>query len=144
MAAFYTVTDAWEKRQQKGILITIGDEKSHSSFTNNKGILKGQGSTYTDKELFDKASEKWEIYHIHANDGGYNSQGARGIEIVDYWEDLIGDRFMIVENHKDIAETIAKLSGNFYKTNYTQEGIQINKIIDESIIAVPPSKKIML
>lgn len=104
-AGKHTVTDHWEKRGKKGVLITIGDEASHLKYDNVADIFGyPQSESYTDKELLEMAQEKWEVYHIHANDASYQAH-----QVQPYWSDMIGQNFIVVNNHKDIPKTIAKI-----------------------------------
>jgi hypothetical protein len=110
VAANYTATDNWDKRGKKGLLITIGDEGNHAEFdTEKKFFGVGQGTKYTDKELLESAQEKWDIYHIHANDANYNVATARGQQVLNYWKDALGQNVIVINNHKDIPAKIAEL-----------------------------------
>ena len=113
-AARHTRIDCYEKRHQKGFLFTIGDECCHKDLTvgestnffgdisadpakekNPENLLQrifGKGDTgvirdYTSKELFDEASEKYEIFHIVLKAGAYEYQHSGAA-----WKELIGNR----------------------------------------------------
>lgn len=69
------VTDAWEKRGQKGLIITIGDEPIHSThlrvhlqntFADKFGsvVLGLEGEPIPVSAIYAAASEKWNIHHI--------------------------------------------------------------------------------
>ncbi len=109
-AAFMTKTDNWEKRHKKGFIFTIGDETTwdvisdtqlQKIFTNipNKQLLKN----YSAQELLKIASEKWNIFHIHANDGSYKYDGF----IENNWKKL-DISVIVAQNHKDIPDIINK------------------------------------
>ncbi len=90
-AARHTKIDCYEKRHEKGFLFTIGDECCHKTLT-KKEILRVFGDTdsnqqYSAKELFDEASEKYEIFHIVMKAGGYQYQHSG-----EDWRSLIGNR----------------------------------------------------
>lgn len=90
-AAKHTRIDCYEKRHEKGFLFTIGDECCHKTLTREE-ILRvfGDGDSneqYTAGELFDEASEKYEIFHIVMKAGGYKYQNS-GKD----WRGLIGSR----------------------------------------------------
>ena len=83
-ALHHTRLDAW-KRDQKGILITMGDERlnpyipikgSRCRFADVTGdALQGDVQT---KELFRDVREKYELYHLDVNHrGGYDAEGIR-------------------------------------------------------------------
>ena len=90
-AAKHTKIDCYEKRHEKGFLFTIGDECCHKTLTREEiQRVFGDKDTYAQysaKELYDKASEKYEIFHIVMKAGGYNYQNS-GKD----WHDLIGAR----------------------------------------------------
>jgi len=120
-AANHTVTDAWEKRNQRGFLFTIGDEPIHSNL--GKGHLREifneggyQGGT-TNEELLKMAEEKYNVYHIHVAE---TSAGQRSLE---FWENLMGQKCISVKNHEDIPNVIAKIvSENAEKTILENKG----------------------
>jgi hypothetical protein len=99
-ASKYIQTDAWEKRGKKGFLFTIGDEPSLKSYP--KRIFSEifgdeQAQTYTDKELLALAQEKWHVYHIMpAKDSGGRN----------YWNDLLGQHNIWLDNVDQVAQTI--------------------------------------
>lgn len=106
-AAFHTVTDAWEKRGQKGFLFTIGDEPCLNGLPMNalKGLMNhavGQ-SGYTDVDLLKAAKEKWNVYHLHI------MEGAGGARSLDYWKGLMGQNCITVDNHMDVSRIIAEI-----------------------------------
>ncbi|MCM1541417.1 MAG: hypothetical protein NC121_09150 [Blautia sp.] len=90
-AARHTKIDCYEKRREKGFLFTIGDECCHKTLTSEE-ILRVFGDKdvekeYSARELFDEASEKYEIFHIVMKAGAYGYQHS-GKD----WHDLIGSR----------------------------------------------------
>lgn len=100
-AAKYCKTDAWEKRGKKGFLFTIGDECSLTSYP--KRIFSEifgdeEAKTYSDKELLAMAQEKWDVYHIIP---GFSTKGGR-----QYWENLLGQNAIWIDDENDIAKTI--------------------------------------
>lgn len=87
-AHFMTVCDNWEKRKQKGVIITVGDEPCHPMLQSpyiNRFTGRNEEKDYSSKELFELASEKWEIYHLNlAGRGLTDIIGTRNIDISDY------------------------------------------------------------
>jgi hypothetical protein len=83
------VTDAWEKRQQRGILITVGDEPIHGIYhvenlqkvfgDQYESVVAGlEGTTsFSHIQIHAKASEKWDIHHLSFGSrlGGWNILG---------------------------------------------------------------------
>ena len=104
----HTRTDAWDKRQQKGVLITIGDEAIHPSI--NKTALDevfGSNNPYEGnidtKQLLDQVSERWECYHIHIEHHRWSERETQG------WKSLMGERCIVINDHTEIPEIVARL-----------------------------------
>lgn len=110
-AARHTSTDAFEKRGKKGFLFTIGDEWNHPQ-VKDKALKKilgyGEAVTEVSAELLREAEEKWEVFHIHCEDGQYGSS------VSDRWKELMGERCSIMNSSKIadyIATTVAVANG---------------------------------
>lgn len=85
----HTKIDCYEKRKEKGFLFTIGDECCHRTLTADE-IMRVFGEEDRDRsaeELYEKASEKYEIFHIVMKAGAYRYQHSG-----DDWRKLIGSR----------------------------------------------------
>ena len=106
-------TDAWEKRQQKGVLITIGDESCQ------KILLKEQLSKYLNDDpeedivssgLLERVREKWNVFHIHCNGGSYRASQTN-------WEKLLGTGLVVsmANDGSDIKDIIPKLILGCYR-----------------------------
>lgn len=90
-ASRHTVTDSWEKRNKKGVLITLGDEPCLSEIPKNEitklfGDPAQTGITSTD--LIKEVQEKWNVYHIHF--------GHTGDSTSKKWNKLLGKDNVIV------------------------------------------------
>lgn len=116
VAAKHTVLDSFEKRGQKGILFTIGDEKTHPVLTNrdmlNLGIAGyGQCENMTAEDLLAEAQKMYEVFHLHCNTTQYRNN----VSVLDHWRKLLGERLIIVNDIDQIPEiiasTVALLSG---------------------------------
>lgn len=117
-AANHTITDAWEKRKQKGLLVTIGDEPSVRSLPKNAiQEIMGQGgqTSYTDKGLLALAQEKYEVFHLHIMEG---SAGRRSLG---YWKTLLGQNCIEVNDYTKVPEIITELAVRVAKTNVAYE-----------------------
>lgn len=105
-AAKHTVTDAWEKRKQKGFLFTTGDEPCLKTLPKNViNELMGDVSQsgYTDVELLEAAQEKWNVYHLHV------MQGSQGKRSLGYWENLLGQNCIQIDDYEKISTSIADI-----------------------------------
>jgi hypothetical protein len=105
-AARHTSMDCFEKRGQKGILFTIGDEKTWPEIDSDslKKILGySEAETLTAKDLLAEAQRSFHVFHIHANETGYKNDP----KIINPWKELIGERLIICDNQDEIPEIIA-------------------------------------
>jgi len=104
-AAFHTKTDAFEKRGQKGLLFTVGDEPNLPTLPASaiKEIM-GQGQqTYTSLELLKEAQKRYEVYHISVL---HSDQAVRANVA---WKELLGQNCLSIEDHKEIPNVIKKI-----------------------------------
>jgi hypothetical protein len=108
VAGRHTSIDCFEKRNEKGFLFTIGDEKSWGSLTaaNLRTVLGyTQGEDVTDKQLLAEAQRLYNVYHIHVNEGSYRDDP----RVLGYWKDLLGERLIVLNDYHAICATIATL-----------------------------------
>lgn len=131
-AAKHTEVDCFEKRGQKGILVTIGDEPGldnvpGSVLANLYGLQKED--SYTAEELLIAASEKYHVIHINVNEtySGHSDRTKR------YWENLLKENFICVDSHTEIPEVI----GNKVAELYNGERVTINTNINSSDVTQP-------
>ncbi|WP_442266385.1 hypothetical protein ACSIGC_01340 [Tenacibaculum sp. ZS6-P6] len=104
-AAFHTRTDAFEKRNQKGILFTIGDEPNlkHLPASAIKEIMGSGQQTFSEMELFQEVQKKYDVFHISVNHSGRAIQAEKG------WKQLLGDNCISVSDYRTIPEVITKV-----------------------------------
>lgn len=110
-AAAYTATDAWEKRNKKGYLFTIGDETTGGvqasvwkRYVDPDSTLEGD---LTPKQVAELAQEKWEVYHLVINN--FSAQAQHSIE---HYTELLGkDHVIVLEDESAACETIALAIG---------------------------------
>lgn len=106
IAAHHVATDAFEKRGQKGFVITIGDEpclknlpvSAVKSIMGDTGV--GQGN-FTREELLAAAQEKNHVYHIQIN------HGSRGCDPA--WKEMLGANLIEITDYKTISKVISDL-----------------------------------
>lgn len=107
LAGFHTSIDCFEKRGEKGFLFTIGDEPTLRGISSNalKRIMgEGQYEDLTASQLLEKASEMYQVYHIHVN---YTRSGSRK-SVLDGWVQLLRDNVLVAESNNDIPRLIAE------------------------------------
>jgi len=112
----HVVTDAWEKRGKKGLLITIGDEPCQRSLSKEE-IAYYIGDTPEDNintlELLERLKEKWDVYHIHC-DGTHSYK----LEQTN-WKRYLGINAVrsVESDVSDIGDIIARIILNWYEDN---------------------------
>ncbi len=106
-AAFHTSHDAMDKRGQKGIMITIGDEPTHNTLDlgSIKKIMGESEADFTADELLRLAQEKYEVYHLHITETRVGSFK----ETQDGWKNLLGDNAILVNKKEDVAAIISDI-----------------------------------
>lgn len=105
-AARHTSIDCFEKRGQKGILFTVGDEMSWDNIDGNSlknimGYTESEG--ISDKQLLLEAQRMYHIFHIHINEGSYENDP----RVLGYWKELLNERLIILEDYNQISELVA-------------------------------------
>lgn len=106
-AAYQTVTDAWEKRGQKGFLFTIGDEPCLPFLPSRaiKEITGGEQPTIPTEDLLKIAQEKWNIFHFNLTQT-FSGDRAR---VKAYWSNLLGQQAIMLNDYNKIPDQIAEI-----------------------------------
>jgi len=101
-AAFHTRTDAFEKRNQKGILFTVGDEPCLKTLPASaiREIMGAGQHTYTHFELLEEAKKRYEVYHINVLHSDQAMRANSG------WKELLGQNCLSIVDHRDIPNVI--------------------------------------
>jgi len=126
-AAFHTATDSFEKRGEKGVLITIGDESIHKGISkNNLKQICSAGENqkeFSCAELLEEARKKWHVHHIHARITG---QGKNEVNI-NNWKELIGDDLVMVDSVDEVPVAIANIIAR-HKTGATAAAVEKKEV----------------
>jgi len=108
-ASRYTVTDSFEKRGNKGLLITIGDDAVHHDLPAHvQKQLMGAGE-YSDLDtptLLKNAQEKYNVFHIHV---GYTGPGS-GSRVLSSWKQLLGENVMVANSTSEITDRLIEIT----------------------------------
>jgi len=123
IAGRHTSIDCFEKRNTKGFLFTIGDEKSWNSI--NADTLKEllgyvQAEEVTDTQLLEEAQRLYNVYHIHVNEASYRDDP----DVLGYWRKMLGERLIILNDYHAICATIATLIA-------VQHGVDISTVVSK-------------
>lgn len=103
-AAKHCQTDAWDKREEKGLLVTFGDEPCVDSIsvTEMREVMGLEIQVpLKAKELLQAAQEKWNVFHIHLTDHSDTPK---------HWKDWLGQKLIEVRDYHDIPTTVARLA----------------------------------
>lgn len=109
--AFHTSTDHYEKRKQKGLLFTIGDEPCLKTLSASatKELMGSGERTFSHVELLAEARRKYEVYHISV----LHSEGARLAD--GGWKEMLGINCISVNDFKTIPDVIKEIVVKEYK-----------------------------
>lgn len=125
-AAFHTSIDCFEKRGQKGILITIGDEPCLSQIPGSKlAALYGLQSEkdYTAAELLALAAEKYDVYHLNMPTFSGSKKST-----LDYWRQLLGANFVETQSYEQVPEIIGDLVSKSYNGDRVEVETDLNQV----------------
>lgn len=117
--AMHTKTDSWRKRQQKGFLITIGDDAPPKSLTplnfarvyvpgfygmtpGQQAEAMGQFSELSLQQLLDMVSREWHVFHISIRHG----LGSLNHHVESAWKAILGERALTVDDHTALSDLI--------------------------------------
>lgn len=109
----HIVTDAWKKRQQKGVLITIGDESCQRILLQEqlrKYVNDNPEDDITASDLLERVREKWNVFHIHCNGGSYRASQTN-------WEKILGPNLIVSvdSDGMDIKDIIPRIVIGCYR-----------------------------
>lgn len=109
-AALHTKLDCFDKRSKKGFIFTLGDEEPTPYLKQrhlSKVFSRVEDKDYTQKELLEMASEKFEIFHLIIEEGNH-CRTHRGA-VIEAWTNLLGQRARPVSDHTKVAEIIISI-----------------------------------
>ena len=106
MGARHTDLDCW-KRGQRGIIITMGDERMNPYLPMSKlNACTGDGvqADINTEDLYKEVTEKYDVYHLDVNHGYRHDSG-----IKPSWEPLLDDKHFREVTLDSIADTIVEI-----------------------------------
>ncbi len=98
-------TDAWDKRGQKGFLITVGNEPCHTEISKTE-FMKVLGHTeeeVTMQTLYDEVTKRWNVYHLCINNRD---------DSCPKWKEFLGSNAIEVNDYREIPNIAADLIAN--------------------------------
>lgn len=106
-AATRTKCDAFDKRNKKGYLFTVGDEPPPPKLlaSHVKRFLGGGlQHDLSSRDVLKMASDNWNVYHIMIAEGYYFRNHPDKTKAA--WRKLLGQNALELSDHKDLAELI--------------------------------------
>lgn len=115
-AAFHTRTDAFEKRNQKGLLFTVGDEPCLKTLPASalREIMGTGQQTFAHTELLKEAQKRYEVFHISVLHSGQAEDADKG------WKDLLGQNCLSIEDYRDVPKVIKDVVCNKFKEGFSK------------------------
>ena len=117
----YTSCDAWEKRQQKGFLFTLGDEAPHTTlFADDLSRIFGVKveQDVDVSALLAKVSERWHVFHINVNKVARQSRkdnspilrtAGHKSDVQRAWEKLLGQNAIELYDLSRLGEIVCSI-----------------------------------
>lgn len=110
-AARHTSIDCWEKRQRKGYLFVIGDERAYPSIDSTRVrqlIGDGLQASVSLEQIVAEAMEKYHVYFIIPGGAAHG----RDKHILAFWQNLLGpQRVIVLRNPEETSASIALTIG---------------------------------
>lgn len=105
--ARHTATDAWDKRQVKGYLFTMGDEMPYANVSASQ-VLESIGDALQadipTKDIVAEVASRYHTFHIHVQQGSYRDHPSH----LATWRGLLPEQHvLLLENWENAAELIA-------------------------------------
>lgn len=116
MGSRHTKLDCLSKRGQKGLIITLGDERLNPYLPANAlktfvGDSDLQGDVET-TDLYEEASQKFEIFHVHVNHG--TSSEAREPGAHSTFAKCLGEDHYKVTTINGVSDLVSEIISNFF------------------------------
>lgn len=109
-----TRLDCYDKRGKKALLITMGDEMINPYISPERwnDIVGGQCQSIETPELYEAASKKFEIYHIHVDHHKYGYENS-----ADSFRKILPEQHVMECKVSEIEDTITNIILDYYTNN---------------------------
>ena len=88
-----------------------------------------EASTVTAAEILVEAQERYNAFHLHV----LHNARAELPERQANWQELLGERFMLIQDYKDIAERIATIVIDNYQPESVSSSVSTNIEVEEML-----------
>lgn len=98
--------DCFEKRGEKGILFTCGDEMTHETISaewQRKNLGYTQAADLTALELLEAVKRTHHVFHLHVQEGS----NGKDEKVMEHWRNLLGQHVIMIEDKNTIPEVVA-------------------------------------
>lgn len=120
--ARHVVTDAWEKRGEKGYLFIIGDEMN-KKFVDPEQVAEHIGDTLEapipTEDIWAEVKKRWHVYFILPNQTSYYDDPV----IEKHWRKIVGQNFVKLDDPAGVSELIALIIGMAEETIDLDDGL---------------------
>lgn len=108
--ARHTSIDCWEKRGRKGYLFLIGDEMAYPSVNKQqveKHIGDGLEKSIALRQIIAEVQRRYQLFFIFPCNASHGSDE----QIHTFWQDLLGQKVIFLDDENAVSETIALAIG---------------------------------
>ncbi len=108
--ARHTAIDCWEKRGRKGYLFLIGDEMAYPAVNKQqveKHIGDGLQKSIPLRQIIAEVQRRYHFFFIFPRNASHGSD--EGIQT--FWQDLLGQNVLFLDDENAVSETIALAIG---------------------------------
>ncbi len=111
VAARHTAIDCWEKRNRKGYLFMIGDEKAYPAVKAaevKKLLGYNPQANIPLAQIISEVKERYHLYFVLP----VGASGGDSPQVLGFWQEHLGHQYVLrLENPEDVSETIALTIG---------------------------------
>ncbi|HEY0754220.1 MAG TPA: hypothetical protein VGD98_09680 [Ktedonobacteraceae bacterium] len=119
--ARHTSIDCWEKRGRKGYAFLIGDEMAYPN-VNKKQVADLIGDDLPEniplRQIIAEVQRSYHLFFIFPSNGSYAADGEHPV----FWQELLGQQVIILDDENAVSETIALTIGLTEKAINLAEG----------------------
>lgn len=162
--AYHTDIDSWNKRQQKGLLFLLGDERIYATVREvdvrryigdaaaDEFKARFESNEVSTKVVFEELQKRWDVYFLFVQQGSYNyatavdekagvNGGTSGDAALGWEAVLPKDRIVTLEEAEAVTETIGLLIGVHEGTIDLDEGLDDLKDLGADDVSVAAAGK---
>jgi hypothetical protein len=138
--ARHTSIDCWEKRGRKGYAFIIGDEMAYKSVNKQHVALHINDGLEQDiplRQIINEVQRRYHLFFIFP----LNASHGHDDRIKDFWNDLLGQNVIFLEDENAVSETIALTIGLTEDAINLAEGAQDLNASGASHASIDAAKK---